>query len=45
MKTKYFKNNKSYFDFIKKNGNKINVVSVKPTNKSIKIKYETLPQV
>ena len=45
MKTRYFKDNKSYFNFIRKNGYKINVVRVEPQSKNIKVKYKTLTQV
>lgn len=40
MKTRYFKNNKEYFNFINKYKNRLTkcVVSIKPNN--IKVQYE-----
>lgn len=44
MKNKYFKNSKSYFNFINKNKDKIKVISVIPTNENVRLKYQILTQ-
>lgn len=39
---KYFKNNKSYFDFINKNKDNINIKEVKILSKNIRVFYEVI---
>lgn len=44
MKNRYFSNSKSYFSFINKNKDKIQVVSVIPKKRYVKIKYQLITQ-
>lgn len=44
MKVRYFKDNDSYFKFIKKNIDRIKNLQVNLKNNNIKIKYEILTQ-
>ena len=44
MKTRYFKNNESFFKFVRKMKDKINIVLVEILPNSIKVKYDLLTQ-
>lgn len=44
MKTKYFKENQKFFNWLNKKKNEINIISVRTYKNNIKVKYQQITQ-